>query len=266
MRDFLDKILQNVIANLIAAGVIAGLGIAIVLLRKEGITLTISVSINILLIGACLWLIVSKVKKEKPKQKQAVSQILTAKQDEVPEQESEIVQTAAMPKYNLLPDPKKMTELNLDNPFLTEVYGKLYSLALKWSDDARLSGFSIHVYPYREYGSKVSIQLEFFSSWAKMSRVWCFDDKGDISEVGLPKHKTEEIPTFGELPWVQCPDWLKTLQKAYVQVGKLPEVERTNYRVQTSVSLGRWLFIFQDGVSGKEHKFEWTIEKGLRQY
>jgi hypothetical protein len=266
LRDFLDKILQNVIANLIAAGVIAGLGIAIVLLRKEGVALTISVSINILLIGACFWLLVSKVKKEKPKQKQAVSQILTAKQDEVPEQKSEVAQTAAVPKYNLLPDPKKMTELNLDNPFLTEVYGKLYALALKWSEDARLMSFSVHVHPYKSYSYKVAIHLEFFSSWAKQSRTWVFDDQGEISEVGLPKHTTEEISTFGELPWMQYPDWLKMVQKAYVQVGQLPEVESTNCRVQTSASLGQWLFIFQDGVSGKEHKFKWTIEKGLRQY
>lgn len=239
MRNFLDKILENVIANLIAAGVIAGLSMAIVFLRSQGIALTVSVSLNIFLTGACFWLLLSKIKN----------------------------QTKAIPKYNLLPDPKSMTELNLDNSFLTEVYGKLHALALKWSDDARLWSFSVHVYPFRYYGCKILIYFRFFSSWAKQSRTWCFDEFGHIDEVGPPNHKKEEISPFSELPWMQFPNWLEMVKKAYIQIAPLPEAKSTCYWVQIDASLkSKWLFTFQDGVSGKQHQFQWTLETGLSQW
>lgn len=253
MKNFPDKIMQNVIANVITYGVLAALGITIAFLLNEGVALTVSVCANILLIGILLWLLTHKPKVERPEKQ--------------PEQVEVTVDHAERPKrYDFLPDPKKMTELNLDNSLLTEVHGKLHAQALKWSNDAKLVSFSVHVWPFRDYGYKVGMQLRFFSSWARQTRVWAFDDSGEIREAGLPTYEREERSTFDELPWVLCPDWLRMVQKAYVQVGQLPESEWSSYRAQTYSPLdATWIFTFVDGVSGRQYTFDWSPELGLKQ-
>jgi len=261
LRAFIQRIWENVIANVVALLILAAVGWLAAFLWTRNVGLAISVFFNVALLGLCGWLL---WQNRKLWRQQKAAYVRAQKVGE-----ARRPSPLAKPEYELLPDPKNMTRLNIDNSLLTKLYAEVKTLATKWSDDAKFCHFYIGVHPFMYPGYyKVGIFFEFFSTWARQSRAWHFDEYGSISEVPPPNpYKGEGATVFSVLPWEEYPDWLETLHKAYTQIGPLPEVPYTEYALHVfsyPASPCRWMAVFIDGVSGREYIYEWDSTRGLR--
>lgn len=251
LKAFVQRVVENIVANVIAVLILAGIGWLVTFLWTRNIGLAISVFFNVALLWVCGWLLWQYQKLQR---------------EQVTEKAMDVAITRGKPKYDLLPDPKNMTHLNIDNALLTKLYADVRALATEWSNDAEFCGFWVAVSPFEPTAGKVRIYLVFFSPWARQSCIWGFDEYGEIREPSLPQHKEDvEQSAFSKLPWEDCPQWLEMLKKAHTQVGRLPESEDTDYQLMVFPgSPDRWTVEFRDGVSGRTYCYDWDTVRGLR--
>jgi len=166
-------------------------------------------------------------------------------------------------KSELLPDSRHITKLNIDDNLLDRIYEQAHRTAIDLYHDAQLSHFTIQVYPYTKPPS-VNIYLDFYSKWA--NKICKFQYVGLRDEL---RHTTpdksartsSEKNVFDALPWKASPQWMQFLHRAYVKIRPLPSVEGTRYHLLADPSIS-WSLCFDDGLSGKEYRFEWD-GKGL---
>ena len=166
-------------------------------------------------------------------------------------------------KTILLSDNSKITKLNIDNEWLTRLYGEAYSKAIVTYRDAQLRCLSIQVFPFTQLGSRVNIYLDFYSKWA--DRVCGFVYREDDQQVkqieDVPLRKNDRRDVFAILPWIKNPDWMEFLNLAYAKIGRLSEREANGYHLMATPpreEYGKWTVIFDCDLSGLRRSFDWN--------
>jgi len=248
-REFLEKRWWQGIGGI--AGIAA---LVLVVLQFLGIVhisgIAVSIAVNIIL-AITLALVATRATKWKRKYEHVSSELEKIKG--LVERQKE----ASKPKRVLLPNSSSIWKLSLDNVLLNELYGQAYGRAASRYHDAKLCGFTILVFPHG--GDKVSILFHFCSQWAGRECTFIISEIGDMEE-NLPNKPIELGATFfGELPWIQCPNWPEFLRLSCEKAHPLSPARWSNYMLLVTVKEGklRWSISFEDGVTGETSWFRW---------
>jgi hypothetical protein len=166
----------------------------------------------------------------------------------------------------LLPDNSEITRLNIDDRLLDQIYKQAGSAAINIYHDAKLSHFTIQVFPFEKNGPSVNIYFDFYSKWADKTSKFVYNDSSQQVRHFTPdKRPTSDYSreTFTTLPWEKSPQWMQFLDRAYARIKPLSSVEETCYYFSASPTQGIGLrAMFDDGFSGNEYVFAWD-GKGL---
>jgi hypothetical protein len=154
-----------------------------------------------------------------------------------------------------------IASLNMSGDLLTHLYKQALSQAHEKYPDPELSGFYIDVTPYSQIGSKIYLSFELYSE--QQGRTCHFYAVGRRPRITYspPDKVAENKVTFNVPPWQESPHWLQFIQYGYAQIGPLPAIEKTAYRLYVRPWIPdrvAWSLHFDDGVSGQEYDFEWN--------
>jgi len=225
-------------------------------------------------IAAIIKLYPSKVE---PERKEVVSFLKNGEMTKTGEQLGEtepFVWVKKNQKSALLPDNTEITKLNIDDSLLDEIYEKAQREAIKIYRDAQLSGFSVQVLPFGKAGRPiVNVYYDFYSKWADRICHFQFSELSHSLKHYLPnKRPIADLDTeaFANLPWKTSPHWMQFLSRSYDRIKPLPPVEDTCYNLYAKPTQQTyWIAVFQNGLSGDEHSFEWDgrrlDENGIKQ-
>lgn len=172
----------------------------------------------------------------------------------------------------LLPDNRKIADLNINSSFLNQIYETAQQLAKDRYYDAQLSSFTIAVFPFATYFPRVAIYLGFFSALAGRTCSYKVSDLNLQVEHCPPDKEARddlEKKVLKNLPWEESPDWKQFLQISIAKTGPLPPNDMTRYVLSANpwgiVDLGKtdvfWNVSLTDNFSGKEHVFRWNGQK-----
>lgn len=167
----------------------------------------------------------------------------------------------------LLPDKTQITRLSINSKLLDQIYEQSHLRAIDIYYDARLSCFTIQVYPHHSaLGPSVNIYLEFYSKLAdKSCKFAYYDYSGRLEHLSPDKHPIANLyrKTFTTLPWKESPQWMEFLDRVYAKIKPLPLHSGTGYHLSSNPDeeMG-WHIRFEDGFSGNEYSFRWN-GKGL---
>jgi hypothetical protein len=163
-------------------------------------------------------------------------------------------------KSVLLPDNNEIDKLNVTNSFLDNIYEKARIDATKINDDAKLSSFSIGVFPF-DLSSKVCIYMIFYSKWANRKYEFRYSENSQKVEHLLPDERSIssfERRVFAKVPWRKNTHWMQFLDRAYAKVKSLPVSEDAHYTLEANAhSKMPWAVIFNDGF-GNPHIYRWN--------
>jgi hypothetical protein len=167
----------------------------------------------------------------------------------------------ATKKSVLLPDNNEITKLNVTNSFLDEIYKKARSEATKINNDAKLSSFSISVFPFNEQlSSKVNIYMVFYSKWTNRTYQFKYDEDSQQIKHILPDKRSIsylERAVFAKVPWRKNPRWMQFLDRAYAKVKPLPASEYAGYALNANAAYKMpWKVDFND-ERGNPHIYSW---------
>jgi hypothetical protein len=161
-----------------------------------------------------------------------------------------------------LPNEAQITKLNIDNSLLDEIYEQAQRKAIDIFHDARFSYFTIQVHPYEKLGH-ANICLTFYSQWAnKLCEFVSYDRNQQAKHVPPDKRAIGILgkQAFITIPWKESPQWLQFIERAYARIEPLTPARNTRYHLSAYLSsdvLG-WSLGFEDGFSGREHRFTWN--------
>lgn len=198
------------------------------------------------------------VEAPKPKVETVKTEEQNNKAETIPTRERETQ------KIVLLPESAEITELNISNDLLDQIYGKAHSQVISKYNDAQLSDFSIQVWPFNAVSAIVNIYMRFYSKFADKSCLFVFSD-----EEPQVKHAPPDRPVtsdydrgvFTTLPWNKSPLWLQFLKRVYAKVGPFARASGTVYHL---FALPRqkggvlWTLNFDDHFSGRQYSSEWN--------
>lgn len=171
----------------------------------------------------------------------------------------------------LLPDNNEIVKLNVANSFLDELYEKARSKATESNNDAKLSYFSIQVYPFLhedyslipfiEIQSTVRIYMYFYSKWGnKIHKFRYIELEQRVEKLpDEPPMSDWSRKIFAKVPWRKNPHWMQFLGKAYAKVKALPVSEGTGYQLMARAYNKEmpWKIMFEDGL-GNRHTYGWN--------
>jgi len=163
-------------------------------------------------------------------------------------------------KSALLPDNAQITQLNIDESLLDQIYEQARHKATDIYHDAQLSRFSIQAFPFHKVGAKVTIYLNFYSKWADKICTFRYSDVFPKVEHSPPDRRPKfdsDREVFTTLPWKESPQWMQFLNRAYAKIGPLASSLGTCYHLFANPPT-HWHLDFEDGFSGNEYAFEWN--------
>ncbi len=254
MKEFLEKRWWQGVGGI--AGIIA---LVLVVLQFLGIVniswLGFSIAINIIF-GMALALVVIWAIKWKHRYVDVNGRLEKIK--EIMEKQPRTMKV----KRVLLPDPKYIWKLNIDNALLMDMYGEAHANAITDFHDARLADLDIIVYPYAPR-DRVSILFGFYSRWADRVCTYIITESIDMHQSVPSEPATDDSDrvTFSELPWIRDSDWSQFLRKSCEKVGPISPARWTLYHLSTRAwREPLWSIDFKDGVTGREFKCSWVGE------
>jgi hypothetical protein len=164
-------------------------------------------------------------------------------------------------KKTVLLVPNEIIKLKIDNNLLNKLYQQAHDQAINIQSDAKLSHLTIHVYPFQQVGSNVTIYFDFYSKIADKTSDFKFDEFSSKIEHTPPlrhiKHAFQRI-VLDDLPWIISPHWIQFLERAYSIIRPLHEAIGSSYYLGANgIDEWIWVAIFKDEVMGKERTFRW---------
>jgi hypothetical protein len=167
-------------------------------------------------------------------------------------------------KKDILLEPNTIIKLKIDNSFLDNLYQQAYNQAINIHPDAKLSTFTIQVFPFAQTQSKVNIYLDFYSKIANKLTQFRFDEFSSNLEQRLPirpaKHDFQKA-VFADLPWKVSPHWMQFLERVYSIIRPIHPATATFYHLR-AMPYGDmvWSVDFNDEFTGEAHRFSWNGE------
>jgi hypothetical protein len=168
----------------------------------------------------------------------------------------------------LLPDASKIASLSINNNFLNQIYKKALLLAKGRYRDAQLSSFRINVFPFCEYGSKVTIVFDFYSKFADKKATFRFSELTPTIEHSPPDEEAEDLEkiVLKVLPWKVSPNWKQFLEYAIAKIEPLSPNSKSRCHLHADayglLDLGKtdayWTFMSYDGFTGKRRLLRWN--------
>ena len=173
-------------------------------------------------------------------------------------------------KSRLLPDSRKIADLDLDNSYLDQIYDTAKNLAKDKYLDARFASFEIVVHPFLQTRlPRVSVLLSFYSALTGKICLYHVSD-ANLQVEHFPPDK-EAKDNFGKmvlknLPWKESPNWKQFLQLSIAKIGPLSPNWMTSYVLSARpwgiATLGEtdlfWHLGLNDNFSGREYSFRWN--------
>jgi len=169
-------------------------------------------------------------------------------------------------KVVLLPENTEITNLNVDNKLLDEIYEQANRKAIEMYPDALFTCFTVQVHPFVSMGSKVNIYMHFFSKFSKKTCSFSYTEIFPTVEHNLPdrpERNVSEIVALTTLPWGASPHWIQFLRRAIHSKGPFAPSLKTCYHLTANSALSPiWHLSVSDGFNGNEYAFSWD-GKGL---
>ena len=170
-------------------------------------------------------------------------------------------------KSVLLPDTQDITKLNIDDNLLDQIYEQAHTQAINTYHDAKLSIFTIQVFPFQRIGANVTIYLDFYSKWADKTCTFRYSDFQPQVEHSTPDKRAKsdyDRKVFENMPWKESPQWMQFLKRVYVKITPISPSTKTYYHLTARAysQEAPWKVTFEDGFSGEEHPYVWN-GKGL---
>lgn len=182
------------------------------------------------------------------------------------EPENVTTEEKATQRRVLLQENGEITDLNVDNILLDEIYEQARKQAVEIYSDALLSKFTIQVFPYCEAGAKVIIYMDFFSKFADKTSSFRYADIFPSVEHTPPNRRAKsdyDREVFATLPWKASPHWSEFLKRAYKVKGPFVRCTKTMYHlIAYAYDKPNWSLIFNDEFTGDKHDVNWD-GKGL---
>jgi hypothetical protein len=165
-------------------------------------------------------------------------------------------------KSALLPEKIKIIKINIDNDFLDKIYEQTRREAIEMYHDAQLSSFSIQVFPFQDHQN---VYFDFYSKFAnKICTFIYFGLYKQVEHRSPDKRQSieSEKGVYTILPWKKSPQWMKFIERAYIQIVPLTPHEKSCYHLLSNSMEKYWALNFEDGFNGEEYSFRWD-GKGL---
>ena len=160
----------------------------------------------------------------------------------------------------LLPDKMLNVIGKVNNGLLDVIYEQAHREAITIYHDAQLSGFTIQVFPFVE-GDRVNVYLDFYSKWAnKKCSFVSYECAQQVKHLSPDKRAFRDYQrrVYAVLPWKESPQWMQFIHRAYTRIEPLTPDEKTTYHLLAYQNANIiWRLFFEDGFSGREHRFEW---------
>lgn len=167
-------------------------------------------------------------------------------------------------KSVFLPD---ITDLNIDNHLLDQLYGQAFNQATILFYDAKLTTISIQVSPFKEPTERVSIFLYFYSKSANKIVKFQYSEKERQLKILEPHrfaHSDMDKMVSDNLPWQEAPEWQTAIIRSYAKISPLTPVNSSYYYIAAYGFLKPlWKITFDDGFNGVERCLTWDPRKGL---
>ncbi len=180
-----------------------------------------------------------------------------------PEDALQAIQIRTETKLITLLSDNSVVDLNIENDWLTHLYGEAYSKVIDTYADAKLTNLAIQVYPYNDVGKRVTIYFHFYDKWSNRLCVYAYRERKQQIELSEDMHLkgNDKRHVFTTLPWNKSPDWKRFMKLAYVKMGRFSEKRYAMYHVIVSSNqeeYPRWSIMFDCDSAGLTRKFRWT--------
>lgn len=178
-----------------------------------------------------------------------------------------VVEEKESKKSILLSDGQNITKLNINDNLLDQIYGQAFNQAIQSCHDAKLSTFSVQVFPFRKLGERVTIYYYFYSKSAnKILKFRYSEQVPEVEHIVPDKFAKGDLDRsfFENLPWKEATQWADFLVRAYNKIAMLSTVPQSSYHLSAyAFAKPNWRASFEDGFNGNERSFVWNPSKGL---